>query len=250
MVASTLETFMERLAAPSSASDGLADHNELSVRRQVAFDRAQKHSRMVVIMRRLFPVLAVVCVGMYFFSGKFTFQFKDMKASVERIELSKDELKMINPRLEGHDEKSGSYLVIADSATQKSGSPDIIELDQVDGKLVHPKNGTITLKSNYGKFDTKSEILWLSGDILIVGTNGMRARLEDAKIIFKEQLISSDNPVFVEMNGSTIRAHRLFIEGTKKIMTFSDRVNVRLIKNPKKSMVRNPQKSLVSEAKK
>ena len=228
---------MEHLPAPSSADPDMIDHHELSKRRRAAFDRAQTHSRVVMILRRFFPVLAVLCVGIYFLKSDFEIHHKDFKASVQDIQLTKNELKMINPRLEGHDKESGSYLVIADTASQKSGSPHLIHLQKIDAKLDHPQNGQITLKADKGLFDSKSEILELFDNIHIVSANGMKAWLKTAKIVFKGQIITSNQPVFIEMNGSTIHANTLRIEGVKKLITFKKAVKVRLIKSPDKPIV-------------
>lgn len=184
-------------------------------------------------MKRSFPFLALLCVVMYFTQGEFSFRFGDMKASVKKIELTKNELKMTNPKLEGHDPKSGSYLITADTAVQKSSEPSVIYLKVVDGKLVHEKNGTMTLIANEGVFNTKTEVLDLSGDILVTSTNGMKARLETANIIIKGQKISSDRPVYVEMNNNTIRAESMSIDGLAKTVDFYGKVRVRLIKSPK-----------------
>jgi len=225
---------MEHLAAPSSAGSDMIDHHELSQRRRAAFDRAQNHSRVVMVLRRLLPVLAVLCVGIYFIRSDFEIHHKDFKASVQDIQLTKNELKMINPRLEGHDEKSGSYLVIADTASQKSGSPHVVHLQKVDAKLDHPTNGQITLKADRGSFDSKSEILELFDNIHIVSANGMKAQLKTARIVFKGQIITSNQPVFIEMKGSTIHANTLRIDGVKKLITFTEQVKVKLIKSPDK----------------
>ncbi|MBO6549635.1 MAG: LPS export ABC transporter periplasmic protein LptC [Rhizobiales bacterium] len=221
----------QRNASASHKEEQVA---ELSKKRQLAFDRAQRHSRAVFILRRLLPVLAVFCCFAYFVTGKFSLQFKDHKVSVEKIDVNKNELKMTNPRLEGHDKKAGSYLVTAATATQKANSPYVIRLDTIDGKLDHPKNGTVFLKAQTGVFDTKQEILQLSGDLEVKAPNGMIARLDTAKITFKQQKITSDKPVYVQMDSSTIRADKVHIDGLTKIITFQDRVKVRLIKTPKR----------------
>lgn len=205
---------------------------EISERRQKAFKRAQQHSRVVFFLRRVFPVMAVLCVGAYFVTGEFAVQYGDLKASVKKVEITKNELKMTNPRLEGHDAKAGSYLVTADTATQKASSPYVINLKVINGKLEHPQNGVVNLKANDGVFDTKKEELSLKGDLVVTAENGMVARLEQAYIIFKKQEISSDKPVFVEMNSSTIRAERMHMNGLTKELTFTDRVRVKLIKTP------------------
>lgn len=219
-------------SAQQSSHEGTNDSAELSNLRQAAFKRAQTHSRAVYILRRLLPVMAGLCCCLYFITGKFSFQYKGIKASVEKINVSKNELKMTNPRLEGHDKKSGSYLVTAATATQKSNTPYVIHLQTVDGKLDHPKNGTVYLKANNGVFNTKKEILELAGDMEIKAPNGMTARLDRAKIVFKKQKITSDRPVFVEMESGTIRADRVEIDGLAKTLIFSDRVRVRLLKSP------------------
>ncbi len=221
----------KHLSGPNHQDDEGA---ELSKKRQAAFARAQRHSRAVFILRRLLPFLAVACCLAYFVTGKFSLQFKDHKVSVEKIDVNKNELKMTNPRLEGHDKKAGSYLVTASTATQKADSPYVIRLDTIDGKLDHPKNGTMFLRAQTGVFDTKQEVLQLSGDLEIKAPNGMIARLETAKITFKQQKISSDRPVYVQMESGTIRADKVHIDGLTKILTFQDRVKVRLVKTPKR----------------
>lgn len=221
--------------SPAAATRKSEEHREISERRQLAFKRAQAHSKAVYWMRRLFPFLAILCVTFYFIGGEFSINYGDMKASVKKIELSRNELKMISPRLEGHDEKAGSYLVTADTATQKADAAHIIRLDQVDGTLEHPTNGKINLTANEGVFDSRSEVLDLAGNILVTGENGLRARLEKANIIFKKQAISSDQPVYAEMNGSTIRSDRVQFDGLTSTVLFIDRVRVKLIKAPKTS---------------
>lgn len=222
-------------AAHMLPSADVIDTVELSERRQMAFKRAQRHSQIVVILRKVFPVLAVICVVAYFLTGEFSIQFKDMKASVQKIELTKNELKMTNPRLEGHDEKAGSYVVTADTATQKADSPYVINLQVIKGTIEHPSNGAIKLQANEGVFDTKNELLDLKGDIVVRSANGMVARLSDAHIIFKKQDIKSSNPVQVEMNSSSIRADSVHMDGISKTLVFQDNVRARILKNPTKT---------------
>lgn len=235
----TSQTFSNQLMPPKSSTGNVAritgdESAEISSRRQQAFKRARQHSRTVYWLRRTLPVLAVICCFAYFFTGKFSLQFNDHKVSVDKIDVNKNELKMTNPRLEGHDKKAGSYLVTADTATQKANSPYVINLNQIRGKLDHPKNGIIHLRAKRGVFNTKKEILNLSGDLVINAPNGMQAQLDRAKIYFKSQTIRSNKPVYVQMESGTIRAERVFIDGVKKVITFQDRVKVRLIKTPKR----------------
>ena len=235
----TSQTFSNQLMPPKSSTGNVAritgdESAEISSRRQQAFKRARQHSRTVYWLRRTLPVLAVICCFAYFFTGKFSLQLNDHKVSVDKIDVNKNELKMTNPRLEGHDKKAGSYLVTADTATQKANSPYVINLNQIRGKLDHPKNGIIHLRAKRGVFNTKREILNLSGDLVINAPNGMQAQLDRAKIYFKSQTIRSNKPVYVQMESGTIRAERVFIDGVKKVITFQDRVKVRLIKTPKR----------------
>ena len=212
----------------------MIDHKELSEKRLAAFLRAKKHTQRVVFLRRALPLLAVVCVGVYFLQTDFSVAYKNMQASVEAIKLTKDELKMINPRLEGHDKKSGSYLILADYATRKSAQPDLIHLDTINAKLDHPQNGTVRLTAEAGRYATKDEILHIEGDVRIKGDDGLSAQLERAKVNMQGQVITSDRPVYLERHGSTIRAETLEVRAQEKVMVFKGRVQVKLIKSPDK----------------
>ena len=226
---------MEQLPAPAIASTELLDHPELSEKRRQAFLRAQQHSRAVMVMKRAFPLLAVLSLSVYAFKSDFSIEYKDMKASVESIKLAKNELKMINPRLEGHDAKAGSYLVLADEASQKANSPYTIHLKKIDATLTHPQNGVVKLTALRGTFDSKAEILDLDGDLRLSGEGGLKAQLETANVVFKKQLITSKAPVYIERSGSTIEAQGMSYEGIKKLMTFFGPVKVKLIKSPEKA---------------
>lgn len=214
-----------------------SDHQEISKRRHAAFLRSQRHSRNVVFMRRAFPIMAVLLLGVYFLDSGISLQFSDMEASVEKIELSKDELKMINPRLEGHDEKSGSYVMTADHATQKLTNTNIVNLQIINGTLVHPQNGTITLKADRGVFNSQKEIMDLAGNIVVTTQNGMTGYLQSANIKIKSQRIASDKPVFVEMKSGSVRSQKMIINGLDKTLTFIGNVRVKLLKNPDKKLL-------------
>lgn len=223
---------MDPISAAPPSNVTILDHPDLSERRRRAFHRAKAHSRLVAVLRRALPLLALVCVSLYFFKGDFALEYKDMKASVEAVKFSKDELKMINPRLEGHDEKTGSYLIIADEASQRTSTPHLIRLKNITAKLDHPQNGSINMRAPEGAFDTKSEVLDLVGAIDIKGDDGLAASLTEATIEIKQQLITSGKPVFIERLGSSIEAQGIKIEGLTKVMNFVGPVKVKLIKSP------------------
>ena len=210
----------------------MIDHKELSERRLAAFLRARKHTGRVLFLRRALPVLACCCVGVYFLSTDFSVAYKNMKASVEAVKLTKNELKMINPRLEGHDKKSGSYLILADFATRKTSEPDLIHLDNINAKLDHPQNGTLRLTAEAGQYSNKKEHLTIEKNVRLTGDHGLKATLERAKIDMKQQIITSNTPVYIERQGSTIHANTLVVRGQEKVMIFRGKVKVKLIKTP------------------
>ncbi len=217
-------SFAEPAAPPMAAS----------VERQRAFERAQRHSRIVRILRIAFPVCAVAIMGLYFLSSKFTISIGDMKASVARIEVNKNRLRMIEPRLEGVTDKKGAYFVTAAYAEQDIANTSIVHLNKVRAKIENPEQGWTRLTAPEGKFDTEKETLLLLGDIRVGSSSGMTSRLSRAEIDMKTQRTISSEPVLVKALNGTINSNTMEIFNAERTVIFRGNVRVHILKKPAK----------------
>ncbi|MEC9368829.1 MAG: LPS export ABC transporter periplasmic protein LptC [Pseudomonadota bacterium] len=199
-----------------------------------AFDKAARHTRLVRILRIGLPLLALLVFSLYLFSGRLTVTLGDMQASVERVEIRKDTLRMVNPKLEGANQKQGQYVITADYAEQDVGDPNTIRLTNVKSEMTESKRGWSRLSAPKGVFHTKLEQLELLGGIDIASSNGMKAHLLNASVDLRTQIVKTNDPVDVEFLNGTIRSDRMDLGAQEKWVIFRDRVRVHIHKRPTK----------------
>ncbi|MEO0619630.1 MAG: LPS export ABC transporter periplasmic protein LptC [Pseudomonadota bacterium] len=201
-----------------------------------AYRAARRHTALVRILRVVFPVLAVSSLGLYAVNAKFSVNVGDATASVERIELTGDALRMVTPRLEGVTQDNGRYVVEAKSGVQDADAPDIINLDAVDARVARPGNQWVHLVADSGRFETKADRMQLAGNIRIVSDNGMDAQLSTADIDIRTNTIVSGDPVNIQMPNGTIDSASIAINTETRTVSFVGAVRVTLFKQPQPSV--------------
>lgn len=203
--------------------------------RAAAFRRAARHSALVGVLRKALPALAVLTLGLYLVSSKLTFTIGGMEASVGRVELRPDSLRMVNPKLEGADKKNGSYLITADYADQDVKSPSQIQLSGIKAEMNNVTRDWSRLSAEKGLYDTKAETLTIENDIRVATSSGMSGLLQRAAIDMKSQTLRSDAPVAFEMINGTVRAATMELRSADRVLTFRGNVRVHIKKQPAKA---------------
>lgn len=201
--------------------------------------RARAHSRLVAILRIALPVLAAGVASLYLISPKIQLTIGDMNASVAGVVIEKGRLRMVNPRLEGVNNKQGAYVVTADYAEQAVANPDVIYLTEIKAEMNDAGKDWSRLSAPKGIFETKTEKLELTGDIRAAQSSGMTARLTRASIDMKKQLIMSDEPVDVVFLNGTVRSDAMTIFTGEKRVIFRDNVRVHIRKRPETKALAN-----------
>lgn len=196
--------------------------------RRDSFSRAHSHTRLVARLKYALPALAAGILGLYFVSPEIQVSIGDLDASVAGVVIEKGNLRMINPKLEGVNDKQGAYVVTAKYAEQAVADPDIIRLTELSSQMTDSKKGWSRLTSPRGTFQTKTERLALAGDIRVSQSSGMTAALTAADVDMKTQLVTSDQPVKVNFPDGTLDSLTMRIDLDTKRATFKGDVRVRL----------------------
>ncbi|MEM8743088.1 MAG: LPS export ABC transporter periplasmic protein LptC [Pseudomonadota bacterium] len=196
--------------------------------RTEALGRARFHSRLVSILKIGLPAAALAAVGLYFVSPSIEVSLGDMNASVQGVVIEKGNLRMVNPKLEGANEKQGSYVVTAAYAEQAVANPDTIHLTNLQAETNDAQKGWSRLTSPKGVFETKTEKLELIGDIRVAQSTGMKAHLTRAKVDMKGQTVTSDEPVRVDFPAGNLDSQTMRLDMGAKEAAFRGDVRVRM----------------------
>lgn len=193
------------------------------------FARARRHSVVVRTLRWLMPLGGAAIVVVYVLTMMETVGWVEGLPRVALPKIIPENLTMHNPRYEGFNKDGGSYVVTSDTAVQDFFDTKNIKLEGIKGDLIDANKVKTNLTATRGTYDTKEGVLELLDRIDIVSDNGMRARLSRATIRTKTNVITTKEPVVVEMPTGSIRSNRMTIQTKSREMTFLDAVQSRLV---------------------
>ncbi len=199
--------------------------------------RARRHTFVVRALRWLLPIGGAGVVLVYVLTMMETVGWVDGLPQIALPKVIPENLTMHNPRYEGFNKDGGSYVVTADTAVQDFLDTTNIKLEGIKGDLTDAQKVKTKLTATRGVYNTKEGVLELLDGIDIVSDNGMHAQLSRATILTKANVITTKEPVVVEMPTGSIRSNRMTIQTKSREMTFIDAVQSRLVP-PNKSQAK------------
>lgn len=197
-----------------------------------AIASAERHSRLVAILRKTLPVLAVLVLASYFVTSRLgvSISVGDLTASISGIEVSNGNLRMVNPKLRGADKKNGNYVIGADYADQDMKDPKTIKLHAIRAELSSQDGDWSRMSAVQGIFDSKTERLVMQDKITIATSSGITGELKRASLDTKTQTLRSHQPVSFVLTGGNVRANALTFNSAASTLTFRGKVFVHINK--------------------
>jgi lipopolysaccharide export system protein LptC len=198
--------------------------------RERAFRSAERHTRVVGILRKVLPVLAVLVLACYFISSRLSISVGDLTASISGVEIADGNLRMTNPKLKGNDKTNGTYVVSADYADQDVKNPKVIKLHAIKADLSSQSGGWSRMEATRGIFDSQAERLVMQERITVATSSGVNGELTHATLDMKNQTLRSHSPVHFELTNGNVKANALTLQSSEHTLTFRGKVRVHLIK--------------------
>jgi len=197
--------------------------------RERAFLSAERHSRVVRILRRVLPALAIVVLAAYFISTRLNVSVGDVTASIDGMQITDGNLRMLNPTLKGADKKNGKYVVNAEYADQDVKNPKIVKLHTIKADLSTASGGWSRMKAVRGVFDTQAERLVMYDRITLATSGGVTGELKSASVDMKTHTMRSHRPVSFVLSNGTVRANALTLRSSEDTLIFRGNVAVKLV---------------------
>lgn len=189
-----------------------------------SYSRAQRHSRIVRILRMAIPIGAVLSFGT-FIVFPFINPFRAGGVSVGAVKMDGTRVTMENPRLAGHRKDNRPYEVTATSAVQDIRAPNVIELNQMKARLVNSDNSVLHLNARTAVFDSQKEQLKMRDDVRVMTDGGQEALMRSADVDFKAGTVRSREGVQVRLPDMSVSADELDIVDSGGKIAFIGRVS-------------------------
>jgi lipopolysaccharide export system protein LptC len=186
-----------------------------------AFRAARSHSRTVRMLRLAIPVsMMVVVAGFMLWTW-----FNPMRLLLPDniggdLVVSGSKITMQQPRITGFTRDSRPYEFTAKAAAQDLTRPDLVELQDLNGKFQLRDNNVVEVTAQNGMYNSKQEVLQLGPHTVVTSTSGYRAVLDDAVIDIRGTKLTTERPVQVEMKEGRLDAQRMEILESGNIIRF------------------------------
>jgi lipopolysaccharide export system protein LptC len=217
---------LARTNEPISAGAELAPAEDDRLRGE-AFDRAQRHSRRVRVLKFAVPLLAAaIAIGFPVYS--YLASPVSISIQTESTDFTNGKLVMANPKLNGFTKEKQPYSMTALRAIQDVTTQGIIELEGIDAKVPIAIDNIAAVKASHGTYDRSENTMNLSSDVTITTTDGIEAKFKSVFLDMGKGTMKTDNPVDVSRGGSRIRADSMSVQDNGKILVFENKVRVNI----------------------
>ena len=149
-----------------------------------------------------------------------------------KVSLSGTKIVMELPRMNGFTSDARPYELTARAASQDITKPELLELKDVSAHVDLKDGQHMDLTSLNGLYDTKSEILKLKDQILLITSNGYEGRFSEATVNVTTGYIVSESPVEVKLLNGWLNANRLEVLENGDLLRFGGGVEMTLNPDP------------------
>jgi lipopolysaccharide export system protein LptC len=199
---------------------------------EARFAAAERHSRMVRILRIAVPVavalslLAIVGVSVF---NPFRILLPNLPVDMGNLVVSGTKITMESPHLAGFSTDQRPYELWAKAAIQDLTDPDHVELQTLRAKMLMEDRSTMTMDARTGFYDSKQQLLELRKDIFLQTSTGYEAKLSQAFVDINKGTVTSDEHVDVKLLNGTLTADKLRIYNNGEVVRFEGNVVMNLI---------------------
>ncbi len=223
---------MNRLTVPPRFDDGYGrgpidgPSNDIDRR----FRAAARHSRLVRLLRLGIPVVVVAVTLALLALTLFNplAAISNLPVEIGNVVISGTKITMESPRVSGFTKDNRAYSLNARAASQDITRPDRLELKDMQGRIVMEDKSVVNLTAINGLYDTKTEMLTLTDNILIKSSNGYEGRLSEAVIDIKAGHIISQKPVELKMLEGDLVANRFEASKSGDVIVFDGGVTINI----------------------
>lgn len=190
-----------------------------------AFNRAQRHSRRVRVLKFAVPLLAVAIAVAF---PVYSYLKAPLSVSVQAdgTAFSDGKLVMANPKLNGFTKQKLPYSLTATRATQDVGQQAVIDLEGINAKLPVATDNIVSVDAAHGIYNRDANTMDLTSDVSVTTTDGLVAKFKSIFLDMGKGSMKTSNPVDVSRGGSRITADSMSVEENGKVVVFESRVRV------------------------
>ena len=205
-----------------------------SLRRRLHFGNTRSHSRFVQRSKWILPSLAAGLLLLVATWPQLKAAIGHLHITVPRIDISDARnLRMVSPRYTGIDRENRPYVLTAATATQASGSDDIISLEAPKGDMTTNSGDWVQVTAYTGTYQPQPQLLDLYGDVVLYQDRGNEFHTDSARVDVGKGTAQSDQTVIGHGPFGHVTAQGFTMLDRGAVIIFNGKTNLTLLPRPK-----------------
>jgi lipopolysaccharide export system protein LptC len=205
-----------------------------SLRRHLRFGDTRSHSRFVQRSKWILPSLAVSLLLLVATWPQLKSAIDHLHFVLPRIDISDARnLRMVDPRYTGIDRDNRPYVLTASSATQASGSDDLVSLATPKADMTTNSGNWLEVTSYTGTYQPQPQLLDLYGDVELYQDRGNEFHTDSAQIDIAAGTAKSEQPVNGQGPFGHVTAEGFTMLDRGAVIQFTGKSYLTLLPRPK-----------------
>jgi lipopolysaccharide export system protein LptC len=202
--------------------------------RRLRFGDSRSHSRFVQRSKWILPSLAVTLLLLVGTWQQIKSAIDHLHFSVPRIDINEARnLRMVDPRYTGIDRENRPYVLTASSATQASGSDDIVSLTAPRADMTTNSGNWVQVTGYTGTYQPQPQLLDLYGDVELYQDRGNEFHTDSARIDIANGTAQGDQAVTGQGPFGHVTAEGFTMHDRGEVISFTGKTNLTLLPRPK-----------------
>jgi lipopolysaccharide export system protein LptC len=201
-------------------------YNPTRAREGDAFQKAQRHSKLVRRLKFILPAIVVIAIAAFWGTARFIPGDLASLVAVSGIDTKSNSVVMQKPHISGFEGTRRAYEVKADSAVQSLDDPKVMTFKEIVGRFGLDDAGIATVDATVGVYNGNQNTLMLKDGINVQTTNGYAGKFTEAAIDLGKGSLRSSKPIELSMAEGSIRANGVTVTDRGKHILFTDGVSV------------------------
>jgi len=194
-------------------------------RRQRRGGPVEHYSRLVARLKVLLPASAVALLLLIAAWPRIQGVIERIHLGIARLDISQArDLRMFDPRYSGIDRHDRPYTITADSARQRPGPDNLIELDSPKADLTTQSGTWLALGADSGVYQPGTQLLDLFGNVELFQDRGNEFHTDTAHIDMAQGTAEGNDSVEGHGGFGTVKADGFRVSDRGDVVVFTGKV--------------------------
>jgi len=200
----------------------------------VSFDENERQIKRAERLKKLFPIMTLIVFLSLVLYPILASRENSFTLAIDKLSIRDEKAKLIKPSYADVDRNNNPINITAATATREENKNNNYFFTDLIAQMSLPTGESIEVNANNGKLNTSSQVMDLSGEIIITSQAGFLLRSTQATFLISEKIAFGKNGVSGIAPFGNFNANDFNADVEKEIIILEG--NVRINFDPDKPM--------------